>query len=57
MVDGASKFAFSYPMWTKGTESVAKQLLDLVLMFDVPRSIWSDPGTEFTAEVVQHLFY
>ena len=34
---------------------MAKKLLDLLLMFGIPRSIRSDPGTEFTAEVVRHL--
>ena len=55
VVDRASKFAFAYPLRTKDAESVAKKLLGLLLMFGIPCSIRSDPGTEFTAEVVQHL--
>ena len=34
---------------------MAKKLLDLLLVSGISRSIWSDPGTEFTADVVQHL--
>ena len=55
VVDRASKFAFAYRLKTKDAESVAKKLLDLLLMFGIPRCIRRDPGTEFTAEVVQHL--
>ena len=43
------------PLRTKDAESVAKKLLDLLLVSGIPRSIRSDPGTEFTGEVVQHL--
>ena len=34
---------------------MANKLLDLLMIFGIPRSILSDPGTEFTAQVVQHL--
>lgn len=56
VVDRASKFAFAYLSRTKDAESVAKKLLDLVLMFSFPRSTRTDLGAEFTAEVVQHIF-
>ena len=49
------KFALWYPLRTKGAGSVANKLLDLLMIFGIPRSILIDPGTEFTAEVVQHL--
>ena len=55
VVNRAIKFAFAHPLRTKDAESVAKKLLDLLLLFGIPRSIRSDPGTEFMAEVVQHL--
>ena len=32
------------------------KLLGLLLMFGIPRSIRSDPGTDFAAGIVQHLF-
>ena len=34
---------------------MAKKLLELLLSFGLPSSLRNDPGTEFTAEVVQHL--
>ena len=55
VVDRASKCAFAYPLTTKDVERVAKKLLDLLLMFGIPRSIRSDPETEFAVEVVQHI--
>ena len=55
IVDRASKFLFAYPLPDKSAEGVAKKLLELLLTFGVPSSLRSDPGTEFTAEVVQHL--
>ena len=55
IVDRASKFLFTYPLPNKTAENVAKKLLELLLTFGIPLSLRSDPGTEFTAEVVQHL--
>ena len=55
IVDRASKFLFAYPLPDKSAEGVAKKPLELLLTFGVPSSLRSDPGTEFTAEVVQHL--
>ena len=46
IVDRASQFLFAYPIPNKS--GVAKKLLELLLLR-------SDPGTEFTAEVVEHL--
>ena len=54
-VDRASKFSFAYPLPRNTAENVAKKLLDLLLTFGIPFSLRSDPGTEFTAEFVQHL--
>ena len=36
-------------------ENVAKNFVELLLTFGIPLSLRSDPGTEFTTEVVQHL--
>ena len=56
IVDRASKFLFAYPLPNKNAEGVAKKLVELVLTFRISLSLRSDPGTEFTAEVVQHLY-
>ena len=55
VVNRASKFLFAYPLLNKAAENVAKKLLKLLLTFGIPLSLRSDPGTEFTAEVVEHL--
>ena len=55
IVDRASKFLFAYPQLNKTAENVAKKLLKLLLTFGIPLSLRSDPGMEFTAEVIQHL--
>ena len=55
VVDNASKFLFSYSRPNKTAENVAKKLLKLLLTFEIPLSLRSDPGTEFTAEGVQRL--
>ena len=55
IVDIVSKFLFAYPFPNKTAENVAKKLLELLLTFGIPLSLRSDPGTEFTAVVVQHL--
>ena len=51
----ASKFRFAYPLPNKTAENVAKKFLKLLLTFGILLSLRSDPGTEFTAEVVKHL--
>ena len=55
IVDRASKVLFAYPLPNKTAESVAKKILELLLTFGIPLSLRSDPGTEFTAEVVRHI--
>ena len=55
IVDRASKFLFAYPLPNETAENVIKKLLELPLTFGIPLSLRSDPGTGFTAEVVQHL--
>ena len=55
IVDTVNKFLFAYPLPNKTAENVAKKLLELLLMSGIPLSLRSDSGTEFTAEVVQHL--
>ena len=56
IVDRASKFMFAYPLPNnKTTENAAKKLLELQLIFGIPLSLRSDPGTELTTEVTQHL--
>ena len=54
-VDRASQILFNYPLPSKTTENLSKKLLGLLLTFGIPLSMHSDPSTEFTAEVVQHL--
>ena len=56
IVDRASKFLFAYPLPNKTAENVAKTVLELLLTFGIPLSLRSDSGTEFTAEVVHHLY-
>ena len=55
IVDRASKLLFTYSLPNKTAENVAKKLLELLLTFGTPLSLRSDPGMEFTIEVVQHL--
>ena len=55
VVDKASKFLFAYPLPNTTVENVAKKLLEMLLTFGIHLSLLSDPGTEFTAEDVQHL--
>ena len=54
-VDRASKFLFAYPLPNETAENAAKKLLELLLNYRIPLSLRSDPSTEFTPEVVQHL--
>ena len=56
IVDRASKILFIFSLPNRTAENVAKKILELLLTFGTPLSLRSDPGTEFTAEVVQHLF-
>lgn len=54
-VDKGSTVLFTFPIPPKETLGMARKLLDLVLSFGIPLLIRSDPGTEFMAEVVEHL--
>ena len=54
-MDRASKIMLAYPLPNKAADDVPKKLLELLSTFGIPLSLRSDPGTEFTAEVVQHL--
>ena len=51
----ARKFLFVYPPPNKTTENVSKKLFELLLTFGIPLSLRSNPRTEFTADIVQHL--
>ena len=55
IVDIASKFLFAYPLPNETAENMTKKRLELLLTFGIPLSLRSDPGTEFTADVVYHL--
>ena len=55
VVDRAIKFLFLYPLPNRTAENVAKKLLESLLTFGIFLYLRSDPGTEFTADVVQHL--
>ena len=54
-VDKASKFLFAFPLPTKEAIGAARKLLKLILTFGLPLYVRSDPGSEFKAEVMQHL--
>lgn len=51
VVDRATKFLFAFPLAANITEPVAK----LFLTFGMPYFLRSDPGWEFTLEVVNHV--
>ena len=53
--DKASIFLFASPLPTKEALGVARKLLEVTLTFGLPLYVRSDPGSEFTAEVIQHL--
>ena len=55
MVDRASIFLLRYPLASNGSQEVSRKLVMLMLTFDVPQTIRSDGGEEFTAQVVSHL--
>ena len=55
VVDRASKFVSAFPLPAKDAIGVSRKLLDLLLVFGLPRSIRSDPGGEFVSEVMKHL--
>ena len=55
IVDRASKFLFAYRLPNKTAENMDKKHLKLLLTFGIPLSLPSNPGTEFSVEVVQHL--
>ena len=54
-VDKASKFLFTFPLPTEEALGVARKLLEVMLLFGLPLYVRSDPGSEFTAEVIRHL--
>ena len=54
-VDKASKFLFAFPLPTKEALGVARTLLEGMLTLGLPLYVRSDPGSEFTAEVIRHL--
>ena len=56
VVERVSKFLFAYPLPNKTAENVAKKRFELLLAFEIPPSLRSDPGTEFTADFVLHLY-
>ena len=55
LADRASKYLFAFPPPNKTAEKLAKNLLELLLTFGIPLSLRVEPGTEFTADVIQHL--
>ena len=55
LVTRDSKLLFAYPLPNEIAKNVAKKVLKLLLTFGIPLSLRGDPGTEFTADVVQHL--
>ena len=55
VADRASRFVFAYPLESKDSVGVTRNLLELLLTFGVPLLIRSDAGGEFTTKVVAHL--
>ena len=55
IVDRASKFLSACPLPNETAKNAAKKLIVLPLNYGIPPSLRSDPSTEFTPEVVQHL--
>ena len=53
-VDKASKFLFALPLPTKKALEGAWKLLEVMLTLGPPLYVRIDPGSEFTAEVMQH---
>ena len=54
-VDKASKFSLAFQLPTKVALGVARKLLEVMHTFGLPLNFRSDPGSEFTVEVMQHL--
>ena len=54
-VDKASKLLFAFPLLMKEALGIARRLLEVMLTFRRPMYVPSDPGSEFTAKVLQHL--
>ena len=55
VADRTSRFVFAYPLESKDSLGVVMKFLELLLTFDVPLSMKSDAGGEFTAKVVPQL--
>ena len=55
VVDRATKFLSAFPLPTKEALGVSRKLFELLLLFGLPLSIRCDPGSENTAEVMDHL--
>ncbi|CAB1098497.1 unnamed protein product [Ectocarpus sp. CCAP 1310/34] len=55
VVDRASTFLTAFPLPSKKATGLSRKLLELLLIFGLPFSIRCDPGSEFTAEMMQHL--
>ena len=54
-VDKAAKFPFAFPILTKKAERVTQHILQLCLIFGIPRVLRSDGGRESNCDVVKHL--
>ena len=55
VVDRASKFLAAFPLPSMEATTVSRKFLELLLIFDLPLSIRCNPGSDFKAEVMQHL--
>jgi hypothetical protein len=56
-MDGFSRFVAVAPLQSKSAAEVGQSFLDQwVKVHGVPRSVYSDQGTEFTARLTQNLF-
>ena len=56
-MDGFSRYVAVAPLQSKSAAEVGQGLLDhWVKIHGVPRTVYSDRGTEFTARLTQNLF-
>ena len=54
VVDYGTRFPFTVPLKTTGSEQVASALMSIFSMVDIPSEIITDRGSNFTGELMQH---
>ena len=53
MIDTFTGWIEGFPNQTEKAEKVVKNLHEIILRFELPRSLQSDSGTSFTSKVTQ----